>query len=428
MFAFPSRRLLVLVLVIIVPQLLLGCAGGPPAAGLLNDLQRFERDIQALKPSSEAAALLQAGLEKRETGRALLEKGKDDEASRLFEESLADLKAALAAAQAGAASREEDECLRAASRAQEGWQEAMNLLVQTEQVARVAASGVPQNTRSTADLRMPSFPPGLLDRLTTHELDAIQVRQAWDTWKDEATALSTPSADLEPDFEKHLAAAAKAKAGSAEYGRHLLLALRTTQTLEARVRATSSHRLCAEAASLSNQLGADRDAALRATLEIERGLKADLRAQLENIRAEAKTRQQELNEALKQIEGKFARITQEARGTIVSLADILFDFDKSTLKRDVEFNLVRVATILNQFPEMFIAVEGHTDNVGTEEYNLDLSKRRAQSVYEFLVSQGVAAERMTVEGFGMSRPVEDNSTDEGRQRNRRVDLVIRERP
>jgi OOP family OmpA-OmpF porin len=112
----------------------------------------------------------------------------------------------------------------------------------------------------------------------------------------------------------------------------------------------------------------------------------------------------------------------------VSLADILFDFDRATLRRNVEFNLVKIATILNQFPEMKILVEGHTDSIGTDEYNLDLSKRRAETVYHFLVSQDVEESRMSWEGYGESRPVADNDTDDGRQRNRRVDLIIRDAP
>ncbi len=157
-------------------------------------------------------------------------------------------------------------------------------------------------------------------------------------------------------------------------------------------------------------------------------MRGDLRTQLEDARVQAENRQNQLYEALHQIEGRFARISQEARGTIVSLADILFDFDQATLKRDVEFSLVRVATILNQFPEMNVQVEGHTDNIGAPEYNLDLSQRRARAVYDFLVSQNVPPERLSVEGYGMTRPVADNGTEEGRQRNRRVDLVIQDAP
>jgi outer membrane protein OmpA-like peptidoglycan-associated protein len=180
------------------------------------------------------------------------------------------------------------------------------------------------------------------------------------------------------------------------------------------------------ASGLITDLASATDDARQGTLELERGLREDLRNELEKTRQEAADRQNQLYQALQQIQGKYAQITRDARGTIISLADILFDFNKATLKRDVEFSLVRVATILNQFPEMKIAVEGHTDNVGTAEYNLDLSKRRAQAVADFLASQGVSADRMTVAGYGMTRPVADNSTEEGRQKNRRVDLVVQD--
>ena len=176
-----------------------------------------------------------------------------------------------------------------------------------------------------------------------------------------------------------------------------------------------------------DEIGAFPLRALKATLELERGLQDDLRAELDKTRMEARSRQDDLYDALGQLEGKYAKISQDARGTILSLADILFDFGKATLKRDVEFALVRVATILNQFSEMSVGIEGHTDNIGSEAYNQELSERRAEAVYDFLVEQGVDAARMTHRGFGFSRPVADNATDEGRQRNRRVDLVIQDR-
>jgi OOP family OmpA-OmpF porin len=77
---------------------------------------------------------------------------------------------------------------------------------------------------------------------------------------------------------------------------------------------------------------------------------------------------------------------------------------------------------------MKILIEGHTDAIGSEEYNLILSKKRAQAVLDFMVSQGVAADRLSSEGYGESRPVADNETEEGRQKNRRVDLVIQDAP
>jgi outer membrane protein OmpA-like peptidoglycan-associated protein len=200
------------------------------------------------------------------------------------------------------------------------------------------------------------------------------------------------------------------------------------QTLECRVRTGVSEGVCVSATRRMSEYADAREGALRATLELERTLQADLRRDLDQLRAEARDRQDELYDALSQMQGKFASIHRDARGTIVSLADILFDFNQATLRRDVEFNLVKIATILNQFGEMKVLVEGHTDSIGTEEYNLTLSQKRAQAVSDFLISQDVDASRLSAEGYGESRPVADNDTDEGRQKNRRVDLVIQDAP
>jgi outer membrane protein OmpA-like peptidoglycan-associated protein len=247
----------------------------------------------------------------------------------------------------------------------------------------------------------------------------------WSAWHKSAGEYQVAAADLEGAYQKssYMAKETEVKDAHDRY-----LAARAVQSLECRVRGEASERVCAEATVQMAAYGDAREGALRATLELERSLQDDLRRDLNELRAEAKTRQDELFGALSQMEGKFASIRRDARGTIVSLADILFDFDKATLKRDVEFNLVKIATILNQFGEMKVLIEGHTDSIGSDEYNLGLSKRRAQAVYDFLVSQDVKADRLSWEGYGESRPVADNSTDEGRQKNRRVDLVIQDAP
>ena len=162
-------------------------------------------------------------------------------------------------------------------------------------------------------------------------------------------------------------------------------------------------------------------------VDLERSMKDNVRHQLEEERARSADREQALYESLKQFEGKFATIRREARGTILSLSDILFAFGKSDLSREAELNLAKMAVILEQFPEMLILVEGHTDNIGSEEVNLKLSKRRAAAVHDFLAEQGLAPDRMEIKGYGMSQPVDTNTTPEGRSKNRRVDLVIREK-
>jgi OOP family OmpA-OmpF porin len=85
--------------------------------------------------------------------------------------------------------------------------------------------------------------------------------------------------------------------------------------------------------------------------------------------------------------------------------------------------LDRVARSLLDWPEVRVEVAGHTDSIGTEEYNEDLSYRRARAVKDYLVSEGVAADRMDVRGFGESRPIADNASEDGRAKNRRVELV-----
>jgi len=254
------------------------------------------------------------------------------------------------------------------------------------------------------------------------------VAAQWTTWRQAAAERKVAAGDLESVYRKSYDATQAGKVSEATTAQHRYLAARAVQSLECRVRAEANERVCAPATQQTAAYADAREGALRATLELERTLQDDLRRDLNQLRAEAKTRQDELYNALSQMEGKFASIRRDARGTIVSLADILFDFDKATLRRDVEFNLVKIATILNQFAEMKVLVEGHTDNIGTEEYNLGLSQRRAQAVDEFLVSQGVVESRLSFEGYGESRPVADNDTDEGRQKNRRVDLVIQDAP
>lgn len=129
-----------------------------------------------------------------------------------------------------------------------------------------------------------------------------------------------------------------------------------------------------------------------------------------------------------QLAGDNRTVTQEARGLIVSLPGILFDFDKATLRAETISTLEQVAAVLREYPTLEIRVEGHTDDVGSESYNQDLSERRALAVRDFLVDSGMAPSQVQSAGFGESLPVAPNSSPEGRQRNRRVDLVIPDPP
>jgi outer membrane protein OmpA-like peptidoglycan-associated protein len=101
-----------------------------------------------------------------------------------------------------------------------------------------------------------------------------------------------------------------------------------------------------------------------------------------------------------------------------------FGFDSSDLTADAKKNLDAVAEIFNEFPDTELMIEGHTDNVGNDDYNMKLSKRRADAVAAYIKSKGVASSRFKVEGFGETRPRFDNATKEGQTKNRRVEIGV----
>jgi len=108
----------------------------------------------------------------------------------------------------------------------------------------------------------------------------------------------------------------------------------------------------------------------------------------------------------------------------VNVSDVLFDTGSATLKPGAREKLARVAGILASHPDLKIAIEGHTDSVGGDAYNQQLSERRAESVRTYLVQQKISPASVDAEGFGKTRPVASNATPTGRQQNRRVELVV----
>jgi len=144
-----------------------------------------------------------------------------------------------------------------------------------------------------------------------------------------------------------------------------------------------------------------RQAAAKAEAE-----KADLRAQL----------LAQLNSIL--------QTNDSARGLIVNLSDVLFDTGSFTLKPGAREKLAKISGILLAHPGLTMQIEGHTDSVGGDEYNQRLSEQRADSVRDFLGEQGVSLSSITAQGFGKTEPVASNDTPEGRQRNRRVEIVV----
>jgi OOP family OmpA-OmpF porin len=107
----------------------------------------------------------------------------------------------------------------------------------------------------------------------------------------------------------------------------------------------------------------------------------------------------------------------------VILYDILFDYDQDTLKQESDKQLQHIVTLLLQNPELKVEIQGHTDNEGEEKYNLTLSEQRANTVYQYLQLFGISPKRLLAKGYGESQPVSSNDNEEGRAKNRRVELV-----
>ncbi|MGE0930486.1 OmpA family protein [Peijinzhouia sedimentorum] len=112
------------------------------------------------------------------------------------------------------------------------------------------------------------------------------------------------------------------------------------------------------------------------------------------------------------------------RGESVNLNNIFFDFDKFVLREKSKTELKKIIAFLNAYPDIKIEIEGHTDNVGSAQYNLELSRNRALSVYEYLLENGIADNRVYYKGYGMEKPIATNETEEGRQQNRRIAFKI----
>ena len=158
--------------------------------------------------------------------------------------------------------------------------------------------------------------------------------------------------------------------------------------------------------------------------------------ELEKKRKESEARAQEAEEARlqaeeaitkrKQLESELAEMKalKTERGIVLTLGDILFESGKATLMPGATDTIDKLVKFLKEYPNRNVLIEGHTDNIGGETYNLGLSQRRANAVKNLLTSKGISEARITANGYGESRPIASNKTAAGRQQNRRVEIVI----
>jgi len=197
---------------------------------------------------------------------------------------------------------------------------------------------------------------------------------------------------------------------------------------------TDAERAKADADRTAARLAEERRAAdeARAAAEAARAA-AEAQAQSSAAQAQrtaeqAEREQAELRARLREQLNVILETRETARGLIVNLSDVLFDTGRANLKPGAREKLAKIAGILLAHPGLDLQVEGHTDAVGTDSDNQQLSERRAQSVHDYLIGQGIAPSAVATAGFGESRPVATNGTASGRQRNRRVELVVSGEP
>lgn len=144
--------------------------------------------------------------------------------------------------------------------------------------------------------------------------------------------------------------------------------------------------------------------------------------QTEQVRQEAQqatTRATAFRQELTELRAK-----EDERGWVFTLGDVLFESNRADLRPGAMRNLYPLVTFLKNHPERQVLIEGYTDSIGSEQYNLELSQRRADAVREFIINNGIRPNRSASRGYGKAYPVASNNTEGGRQENRRVEFTI----
>jgi outer membrane protein OmpA-like peptidoglycan-associated protein len=200
----------------------------------------------------------------------------------------------------------------------------------------------------------------------------------------------------------------------------------------------AERRRAAESATSDAQADAQRSANAQGEAERARAAaeqnQQTAEADSDRNRAAAASSNQQLQQAVLDREELRARLLQQfnailvthdtARGLVVNMSDVLFDSGKYTLRPLAREKLAKISGIVLAYPSLKLAIEGNTDSVGSEEFNQNLSEQRAEGVRSYLTQQGVPESSTSARGFGKNQPIASNETADGRQQNRRVELVV----
>jgi outer membrane protein OmpA-like peptidoglycan-associated protein len=200
---------------------------------------------------------------------------------------------------------------------------------------------------------------------------------------------------------------------------------------EAAKATAESEKATAETQRLQAELATAKEAAERAKAETAQAQAAAAAekaeraaAESERLRQQAEQEKQQLRAQLLQQLNAVLETKDTDRGLVVTMADVLFDSGKYTLRPAAREKLAKLAGIVLGHPGLRLAAEGHTDSTGSTEFNQKLSVKRAEAVAEYLSSQGVPHDSLNASGFGDTNPIAPNGTAAGRQKNRRVELIV----
>ncbi len=253
----------------------------------------------------------------------------------------------------------------------------------------------------------------------------LSIRQAEQAHAQEERRLAaekTAQAEQQAQAEAQRRAQAQAQAAAAEQ-----------QRLQAEQQAQQAARDAQQAAQQRAQAQQELQQAEQARQAAEQQ-RQQAAQQAEQARLQAQQAEQAKNQVQQQAEQTRARLLGQlnqvlqtkdtARGLISTMPDVLFGFNKYNLTPQARERLAKVAGILLAYPDLHVQIDGYTDSIGGDQYNQQLSEKRAASVRDYLASQGVTINNMVAEGFGKSDPIASNATPAGRQENRRVELVV----
>jgi outer membrane protein OmpA-like peptidoglycan-associated protein len=246
---------------------------------------------------------------------------------------------------------------------------------------------------------------------------SVQLQEAARIQKEKEAAAEAAAATARAQAE------AKAAADAAEAKRKA-----DEATADARRKAdeaaAEARRQAEEAAAEAQRQSEAAAAEAKRKADAEIAAQEAARKQAEAQRAAAEKEKQELRERLLQQFNRVLPTTDSDRGLVVNMGDVLFSTGKADINTDAKIALAKLSGIVLNYPSLKLAIGGYTDSTGTADFNMKLSQERADTVLDYLVTQGLDSSVLSAQGYGMDNPVDDNGTPQGRRKNRRVEIVV----